>query len=222
MKTIEQLRAEFAVEWSAARELYPFLPSTAVVTDAEPPAGFDGYYDGTFAGVAYFRLSKNYEPPLGLTHRHRYLHEIGHAVDDLLRTFGMTKAYIRQRHYAWRFKGSASVPDSWLRADAENTSGWAGQTNEMFAESFVVAVMGYVERERTMNWGVPFPADARAFFTGMMREVVPPSYPSIPGWTRLAKADDDALFFYHRTIDNMILAFDRGFTLLGSVRKWWV
>jgi hypothetical protein len=220
VKTRTQIRVEFQAEWDKARAIFPFMAATPIVDDIDPVNGADGFFPGIATDGPHFQFALAYAPPLGITWPHRYIHEIGHYVDALLRVFGMTKAYIRQRHWAWRFKGALQAAESW-NAQERAATAWAELPVEMWAEAFVPAVMGYVEQERTVNWGLPFPTDAHAFFVGMMREVVPVTYPSPPGWTRLAKADDDSLFFYRRAIDNMILVLDGGFTMLGSIKKWW-
>lgn len=224
-RTRAQIKAEFLVEWERARLLFPFMSMFPVIDDFDPTNGADGHFDPTPDGP-HFQFALAYAPPLGISWSHRYLHEIGHYVDYMLRNFGMTKAYIRQRHFAWRFRGNIAAPDSWVaqQLNADRLTGqdnWSNLPVEMWAESFVVAVMGYVEQERTVNWGIPFPTDSRAFFVGMMREVAPVVYPQIPGMARIAKSDDDTLLMYLRSVDNKVLAFSGEFRLLGSVTRWW-
>jgi hypothetical protein len=218
---------DFKVQHARAREIFTILPP-AIVDAAEPPPGYDGYFDGIVQGTAHVRMSSTYTPSPPVTWQHRYLHESGHILHAQLRLMGLTENYLYTRHWAYRFKGSAAAPPTWQdqRSSAWQWGAlgeWGHTPAEMWAEDFVIAVMGIIEKERTATYDLTIDASAtRRFFVDLMHEVAPVTYPTPPGEALIAKAADDSLFLFQTTdMPAKIRARNGAFARLGDVAKWW-
>jgi hypothetical protein len=223
-RQVSVVEAEFWQAWDECRSagFDRILPYRGAIVDNVMPENGDAYYYSDAQGNFHVQFNPTYYPSPPLTKRHRYVHETGHIADQMLRRFGMTQNYLFTRTHAYRFRGLAATPATWQEAANDAGNAWAWLPVERFAELFVVAVFGYIEVERTANWGLPLDAaKTRRFMLDLVNEVAPKTWPQFPSSRIIAKAEDDTLAMYHRTTDNVISVWNDQLQPLGSVRKWW-
>lgn len=212
------LTDDFNVQWDRVRGMFGLLPYRITVHVGSDDAQFWTDANGQF----HVQLSATYEATPPLTKDHRYIHEAMHILDQMLRRMGMTQNYIYTRTHAFRFKGLPGTPPTWQDAEKGANNEWYLLPVERFAELGVIAVMGYVERERTYDYQVPIdPLAARRFLLDLVHEVSPVIYPTLYGGQPIARSADDSLLLYHRPSDNSIVAFDGNLSQLGATKKWW-
>lgn len=220
-----QIEAEFNADYDRTRALFGLLPYRVTLDRRYPDGNNDAYNYVDSTGQIHVQFNPYYVPTPPLTKSHRYIHETIHCLRTMLQRFGMTENYLKTRVHAYRFRGSPIVPQTWQAAEQQANGLWQELPDERFAELGVIAVMGYVERERTTDYGMPLgdPVNSvRKFFLDLVHEVSPVVYPTLYGGQPFAKSvNDDSLLFYYRASDNNVVAFNGELALLGATRKWW-